>query len=101
MKTCIPTQVAPESVVGEGAETGETHPLETMSEREMEILALVAEGCTNQDIAVRLAIAHGTVRTHLYHIFRKLCVRRRTEAAVKYLTATDALERISERRRLQ
>jgi two-component system, NarL family, nitrate/nitrite response regulator NarL len=65
----------------------------TMSEREKEVLALVAEGCTNNEIAVRLSIARGTVRVHLHHIFKKLRVRRRTEAAVKYLIATGAFRR--------
>jgi DNA-binding CsgD family transcriptional regulator len=68
----------------------------TMSEREKEVLALVAEGCTNGEIAVRLSIAHGTVRVHLYHIFKKLRVRRRTEAAVKYLIVSDASRKIHE-----
>jgi DNA-binding NarL/FixJ family response regulator len=69
-----------------------------MSDREREVLALVAEGCSNQEIAVRLSIARGTVRVHLYHIFRKLCVRRRTEAAIKYLIASDALRKITNHR---
>ena len=61
---------------------GETDDL---SAREMEILALVAEGCPNKEIAARLSISSATVRTHLMHIFDKLHVRCRTEAAAKYL----------------
>jgi DNA-binding NarL/FixJ family response regulator len=56
-----------------------------LSGREMEILALVAEGFPNKEIASRLFISTGTVRTHLMHIFEKLHVRCRTEAAAKYL----------------
>jgi DNA-binding NarL/FixJ family response regulator len=59
--------------------------MEQLSNREMEILALVADGCPNREIAARLAISRETVRTHLMRIFKKLRVHRRTEAAVKYL----------------
>ncbi len=58
-----------------------------LSTREMEILALVAEGCPNKEIAARLFISNGTVRTHLMHIYEKLHVHCRTEAAAKYLRA--------------
>lgn len=57
---------------------------EQISGREMEILALVAEGRPNKEIAARLFISNATVRTHLMHIFDKLHVRSRTEAAAKY-----------------
>ena len=57
---------------------------EKISGREMEILSLVAEGRPNKEIATRLYISNATVRTHLMHIFDKLHVRSRTEAAAKY-----------------
>jgi DNA-binding NarL/FixJ family response regulator len=56
-----------------------------LSERELEILALLAEGFANKEIATRLNISNATVRTHLMHIYEKLHVRCRTEAAAKYL----------------
>ena len=52
-----------------------------------EILALLAEGLSNKEIGARLHISFGTVRTHLMHIYEKLHVRCRTEAAAKYLRA--------------
>jgi DNA-binding NarL/FixJ family response regulator len=58
-----------------------------LSARELEILALVAEGFTNKEIADRLHISNATVRTHLMHIYEKLHVRCRTEAAARYLRA--------------
>ena len=66
---------------------GATEPADTaqLSARELEILALVAEGCPNKEIASRLHISSATVRTHLMHIYEKLHVRCRTEAAAKYL----------------
>jgi len=57
---------------------------EQLSVRESELLALVAEGFTNKEIAARLGISNDTVRSHLVHIFEKLHVRCRTEAAAKY-----------------
>ncbi|HEX3627821.1 MAG TPA: response regulator transcription factor [Verrucomicrobiae bacterium] len=75
------------------AESGGTSQL---SAREMEILALVSEGFPNKEIASRLFISTGTVRTHLMHIFEKLHVRCRTEAAAKYLRSNRAtLPRVS------
>jgi len=56
-----------------------------LSPRESEILALITEGLTNKEIGARLNISFSTVRTHLMHIFEKLHVRCRTEAAAKYM----------------
>lgn len=53
--------------------------------REIEILMLVAEGLPNKEIAQKANISAGTVRVHLGHIFKKLHVHCRTEAAAKYL----------------
>ena len=61
-----------------------------LSDREMEILALIAEGCPNKEIASKLFISSGTVRTHLMHIYEKLHVHCRTEAAAKYLRTNPA-----------
>ncbi len=58
-----------------------------LSAREMEILSQVAEGLSNKEIGARLHISFATVRTHLMHIYEKLHVRCRTEAAAKYLRA--------------
>ena len=60
---------------------------EGLSTRETEILALLAEGLSNKGIAEKLSISTGTVRTHLMHIFKKLHVRCRTEAAAKFFRA--------------
>ena len=52
-----------------------------LTAREREILQAVADGVTNREIAAQLWISPHTVRTHLQHIFEKLDVRTRTEAA--------------------
>ncbi len=63
---------------------------EQLSPREMEILALVAQGCANKEIGNQLHISSGTVRIHLSHIYEKLHVRCRTEAAAKYFSSKPA-----------
>jgi len=49
--------------------------------REVEILRLLAEGESNKRIAGQLNISASTVKSHLYHIFRKIGVTRRFDAA--------------------
>lgn len=53
-----------------------------LTRREQEILALIADGKTNQEIAQMLYIAPGTVRVHVHAILQKLGVRDRTQAVV-------------------
>jgi LuxR family maltose regulon positive regulatory protein len=62
--------------------TGESpHPLvEPLSERELEVLRLIASGAPNQVIAAELVISIGTVKSHINHILGKLAARNRTEA---------------------
>ncbi len=54
--------------------------IEPLSERELEVLRLIADGCSNQEIARRLFIAIGTVKRHTVNIFGKLGVANRTQA---------------------
>ena len=63
---------------------------EQLSAREMEILALLSEGLSNKEIGTRLHISFATVRTHLMHIYEKLHVRCRTEAAARFLRSNSA-----------
>jgi DNA-binding NarL/FixJ family response regulator len=55
-----------------------------LTARETQILALLAKGLSNKEIAHRANISAGTVRIHLGNMFKKLHVRSRTEAAIKY-----------------
>ena len=59
----------------------ETDPARTLSEREQEVLALLAQGLRNQEIADALFIGVATVKTHVRHILEKLRFRNRSEAA--------------------
>jgi NarL family two-component system response regulator LiaR len=59
-------------------------PLTTdpLTERELDILRLIAQGCSNKDIAEKLVIAEMTVRTHVSNILSKLHLASRTQAAL-------------------
>ncbi|MFC2068016.1 response regulator transcription factor [Chloroflexota bacterium] len=51
-----------------------------LSEREMEVLQLIVDGMSNCEIAEKLIIGEGTVKTHINNIYGKLDVRSRTQA---------------------
>jgi ATP/maltotriose-dependent transcriptional regulator MalT len=57
--------------------------IEPLSERELEVLHLMAAGMTNRQIADRLAVVVGTVKTHNHHIFGKLAVANRVQALAR------------------
>ncbi len=57
----------------------------TLSSRELEVVQLLVEGLSNNEMAGRLFISNETVKTHMRHIMEKLAVSDRTQAAVKVL----------------
>ena len=59
------------------------HPVPRLTARQQELLRLVAAGHTNGQIARRLGITEGTVRTHLENIYRLLQVSSRTAAITR------------------
>ncbi len=63
---------------------------ETLTVREQEILGLLTEGLSNKEIAARLDISPWTVKNHLGHVFEKLHVRCRVEAARSHLRQSRA-----------
>jgi LuxR family maltose regulon positive regulatory protein len=70
---------------GQGSKNA-THPAPAggaLSKREMELLRLIAQGCSNKEIAAQLIISIGTVKRHTVNIFTKLDVKNRTEAVAR------------------
>jgi DNA-binding NarL/FixJ family response regulator len=64
-----------------GRGTAPPDPLAALSDRERDVLALLAEGLRNREIAERLVISEATVKTHVRHVLEKLRFRNRAEAA--------------------
>jgi len=64
------------------SETEPATPLEPLTEREIEVLQLIARGLTNEQIGEKLFISEATVRTHVSHILGKLSLGNRTQAAL-------------------
>ncbi|MBZ9702131.1 MULTISPECIES: response regulator transcription factor [unclassified Mesorhizobium] len=68
---------------------GRTDRLRQLTGREAEILQLVAEGLSNKEVALRLALQEKTVKHHMTGVLSKLNVRNRTEAALLMREARD------------
>ena len=60
-----------------------------LTQREQAVVGLVAEGKRNKEIALTLGISKATVENHLHHIFQKLGVTNRTEAAHRVWSGAD------------
>jgi len=58
-----------------------TSTLESLSDREREVLVLLAQGASNKDMAEKLFITEGTVKNHVSNILAKLQAENRTQAA--------------------
>ena len=67
---------------GKGKDKSLKKGSDNLTERQIEILAQVAVGATNDDIADKLCISPHTVKTHLYRIFKKINVPNRVQAAL-------------------
>lgn len=58
-----------------------------LTDRELEVLELIVDGCSNEAISQKLYLTVGTVKTHVRNILNKMCVNDRTQAAVRALRA--------------
>ena len=74
------TQVLATAIRNPSVKTGAE--LDTLTQRELEILKLIAKGLSNKLIARELDISDGTVKVHVKHLLKKLHLRSRVEAAV-------------------
>ena len=61
---------------------GDAEALKALTEREREVFELIAQGLSNSEIADRLVLTEGTIKTHASHIFDKLDLRDRTQAVI-------------------
>ena len=67
-----------------GTIPGTQQPLiEPLTDRELEVLRLMAEGLSNQEIASQLVVALGTIKTHTASLYRKLNVASRSQAVAR------------------
>jgi LuxR family maltose regulon positive regulatory protein len=73
-----PKQAAPPT-----AKTAHVELVEDLSDRELEVLQLIAEGLTNREIGSRLFVSLNTVKAHTRNIYGKLCVHSRTQAIAR------------------
>jgi two-component system, NarL family, response regulator LiaR len=67
------------------SEDGDFVPAYPLTGRELEVLGLIVDGCSNAQIAEKLYITIGTVKTHVRNILNKLCADDRTQVAVRAL----------------
>ncbi len=74
--------LAPKAAAAVLATRAEERPADDLSEREREVLRLVAQGLPNKRIARELKISEKTVKAHLTHIFQRIGVTDRTQAAL-------------------
>jgi DNA-binding CsgD family transcriptional regulator len=78
-ETLVPAQYVPTSIRGADKPFGPW----SLTQRELEVIQLLAEGATNCEIADRLYISQKTTKNHLASIFQKLDVTNRTQALVR------------------
>jgi ATP/maltotriose-dependent transcriptional regulator MalT len=75
-------RIASQPVKSATVQTDSGFPI-NLSPRELEVLSLIAEGKSNQEISAQLYLALNTVKRHAYNIYTKLDVKKRTHAVSK------------------
>jgi LuxR family maltose regulon positive regulatory protein len=77
------SDVEPEKVIPSNSQMPKSELIEPLSERELEVLQLIAEGLTNPEIAARLFLSLNTVKVHTRNIYGKLDAHSRTQAVAR------------------
>ncbi|BAB77454.1 response regulator (plasmid) [Anabaena sp. FACHB-709] len=88
-KATTAANARPDTVAINGLSPEYSHIVETypLTRRELDVLKLIVDGCSNAVIAEKLYVSVGTVKTHVRNILNKLCVSDRTQIAVRALRA--------------
>ncbi|MBE2223119.1 MAG: response regulator transcription factor [Anaerolineae bacterium] len=81
-KQKMKTAPLPETARAEPAEVADSLAAHDLTERELEVLHLIATGATNREIADKLVVSEGTVKNHVSSILSRLGLRDRTQAAL-------------------
>jgi DNA-binding NarL/FixJ family response regulator len=95
-----PADVEPPAELANGLDSS-TDDLDELTERETQILEMVARGLQNKIIAATLRLSEYTVKIHIHHIITKLGAHNRTEAAAIFHERRDAAPAAVDRRRMQ
>jgi LuxR family maltose regulon positive regulatory protein len=75
--------VEPEKTAPSSTEVPKSELIEPLSDRELEVLQLIADGLTNREIAARLFLSVNTVKVHSRNVYGKLGAHNRTEAVAR------------------
>ena len=76
------TDIAPQTSPDSNESPTQSLSFDKLTEREIEVLRLIATGATNREIAAELVISEGTVKNHVSNILSRLDLRDRTQAAI-------------------
>jgi two-component system nitrate/nitrite response regulator NarL len=80
-RTWLPPEIVGSALERETGRRLQRELLESLTDREREVMRLVSEGLSNKDVARRLNIAEGTIKIHLHKIYEKLGIANRTALA--------------------
>jgi ATP/maltotriose-dependent transcriptional regulator MalT len=84
--TAFPAQQLPTKAQSAQRPSASHHLVESLTNRELQVLKLLQEHLTNKEIAAQLVISPGTVKSHTIRIYQKLEVKGRHQAVEKALT---------------